>query len=229
MPYFKSFDYLPLSIQGPLFLVSIPIFNYLYDVLLFQYSISATWLMLGLLTILSIVIYTGIWSKDADVDWRQAMSGYLNCLFSALLFSLVNMFMRIGSTYADDIYVNFFWERLWSLVTGLVLLVIFSYRKSFIALMKTSKWNLAINGVNEALTAWGIFLWILAIWFAPWLFLYSAASNTIQPIFVFILSMLGGYFFPRYFKEEMEVSVIIKKASVLIMTIVLLYFFLSVK
>ncbi|HRH25904.1 MAG TPA: EamA family transporter [Candidatus Paceibacterota bacterium] len=206
--YLQALDKDEASIVVPIY-QTIPFFSFIFSYLLLGETLTLLQVIGGVFIVFSSIILT------LELDSESGIKIKRNILFlmlsAAALVGLSDSMFKFGAvTY--NVTQAFFWENVGLFMFGLILLFFKKYRLSFISLVKKSPGRTtALNLASEGLTAFGNFLIRVAMLIAPVALVTSVSS--VQPLFVFIISVLLTIFFPFISKEKISRKHLIHKVS----------------
>jgi uncharacterized membrane protein len=130
----------------------------------------------------------------------------LLCAFSLAVSSVIFKIYAVN----DEFWPVTFWTYVGEAIFGIGILLIPSYFKSFIKLLKSNTGAvLGINGANELINLGGGLGFRYALLFAPLSLVQAIGSTT--TLFVFIIGILLSVFFPSLAKEDLTPKNLIQK------------------
>lgn len=183
------------------------------------FSIFISWMILGEVLTISqsfsiLVILAGAYvlnhkSKklfDWKINYKIIFLMSLYCLLIALNIVLFK-YNNLETTFTS----NVFWTHIGFGISGLIMILIPSYRNSFLQMISANKFSIwTINIVSEVLTIAGN----LSLLYISLLFPVSLVLSVvegIQPLFVFMIGTLGTIFLPKYINEDLNKNQLLKK------------------
>ncbi len=111
----------------------------------------------------------------------------------------------------ESFLVTSFWEYIGFFVAALLLLLVGSYRKGFLQVIKTdTKSVLLLNSLNESINIVGKLSFNFASLLAP-VALVSVITGGFQPVFVLIIGILISVFLPKISEESLKKEDLAKK------------------
>lgn len=233
----KLMDFLIAVISGFLFSASVTLYYKAveYDeiskiAVLFQlapvFVLTLSFLILGeVLTKNHLIGFLFLLSAGVIVSYKKIENSFkLSKAFYLMLISAI--FGAISFVAAKHIFnVTSFWNAfLWLRVSGftaLSVLVIPSIRSQFIETFKNMKNKIRLLLSFKMLIDFSAFIFAgYAIINAPVIALISALANSLQPVFVFVLTLFTSIYLPRLIKEEIDKKAILTKILAIVLILI---------
>jgi len=212
--YFKALDKNDASIVVIMFQM-IPVFSYILAFILFKETLTIPQIIGSLIIILSaILISFDFEHMNNKKKFKALFLMTLSSLFYAIYYILFDIAIR-NSPYNSCA----FWYQIGLLIIGIALIIIKSYRITFInAIKNNGKKYFSLNIINEILNLFASLLVNFANITIP--IALANISNGFQIIFVFLLGILGVKFLPKYFKESLNKKIILQKIGCIFLSII---------
>lgn len=212
--YFKALEKNDATVIIVMF-QSCPVFSYILSVICFNESLLLKQIIGGLIIILSAIMISFDFGEETKTG---KLSSLVLMLASSFLYSSYYIFFEFAMQKAEYNVVAF-WYQLGLLIIGIVFLLINSYRKEFINMIKTNGIKyLTLNVVNESLNLVGVLLINFANFLIP-LALVNVL-NGFHGVFVFLIGAIGTLLFPKIFSENLSKKVVLQKAGCILLGIV---------
>jgi drug/metabolite transporter (DMT)-like permease len=214
LPYFYALNKDEASIAVPLFQL-IPVFSYVLAYFVLGETLRPEQLIGGALIVTGAIGISLELSEGSKIKFKKDVFWLM--MLSSLIFAS-NFLLFKYFALQEDFWTTSFWEYIGFAIFALLLITcVKSYRKEFIAVMKSNKATvLGLNGVNE-------FLNIFAKLSFNWASLLTPITvtwivNGFQPFFVFIYGVILTIFLPQISKENITRNRLTQKiAAILIM------------
>jgi len=204
--YLRAIQSEEASVVAPLFQVT-PLFGYVLAYIVLGETLSARQLAGGGLIIAGTLIVSIRFDRKVNRFKARLVLLMLACglamAVSGLIFKLFAL--RV------DFWATTFWLFVGEAIFGVALLLIASYRRQFIAVLRQDTAALlAISGSNELFNLGGTVGSRYALLFAPLSIVQAIGSTT--TLFVFGFGVVLSVFYPRFAREELSVRELAQKA-----------------
>jgi len=204
--YLRAIQSEEASVVAPLFQVT-PLFGYVLAYIVLGETLSARQLAGGGLIIAGTLIVSIRFDRKVNRFKARLVLLMLACglamAVSGLIFKLFAL--RV------DFWATTFWLFVGEATFGVALLLIASYRRQFIAVLRQDTAALlAISGSNELFNLGGTVGSRYALLFAPLSIVQAIGSTT--TLFVFGFGVVLSVFYPRFAREELSVRELAQKA-----------------
>ena len=204
--YLRAIQSEEASVVAPLFQVT-PLFGYVLAYIVLGETLSARQLAGGGLIIAGTLIVSIRYDRKVNRFKARLVLLMLACglamAVSGLIFKLFAL--RV------DFWATTFWLFVGEAIFGVALLLIASYRRQFIAVLRQDTAALlAISGSNELFNLGGTVGSRYALLFAPLSIVQAIGSTT--TLFVFGFGVVLSVFYPRFAREELSVRELAQKA-----------------
>lgn len=210
--YYKAVQYDEISRVAMMFQLG-PIFVLILSYLILGEKLTQSH-FLGFLLLLSAGIIVSY--KKAEIKLSRAFYYMLaSAVFGAASFVAAKHIFNVTSFWNA-----FVWLRL-SGFTALFVLVVPSIRNDFIYTFKNMK--IKIKGLLgfKMIVDFSSFVFAgYAIIKAPAIVLISALASSIQPVFIFVLTLFTSIYFPAIIKEELDKKSVLTKLAAIAMIII---------
>jgi uncharacterized membrane protein len=134
----------------------------------------------------------------------------------AAIFTAANMLINKIVLNTTDFWTVFAWNRVGSFL--FMIPIFYIYRKQIkLAFKKMSKKAYVIVNINEVLNLSGVILITLAI--SLGFVSVVTGISAIQPLFIFILTIILSVFFPRFIKENISKHILAQKLTAIILIV----------
>ncbi len=193
----------------------IPVFAYLLGAIFFQ-EFFTIWQLIGAGIIIASAIIISLQpsKKQKGGRFKVLILAGLSALGYALYYFLFDIALR-NDTYGSCV----FWNQAANLCIGIVLILIKSYRKSFIrTIKKNGKLYIGFNFLNEVINSGAGALSNLANVTLP-LAMVNIISG-FQGAFSFIIGAILTFFFPKIIKEDLRKKVVCRKLLCILVSII---------
>ena len=204
--YLQALQTEEASVVAPFFQVS-PLFGYLLGYFVLGETLSPRQLAGGALIVVGALIVSVRFGRSAGVFKTRLALLMLACglalALSALIFKIF--------TLEVDFWTTTFWLFVGEGLFGAALLLIGSYRRQFVALLRTKTTALlTINFSNELINLGGGLGNRYALIFAPLSIVQAIGSTT--TVFVFGFGIILSLFFPKLGREDLSGRELAQKA-----------------
>lgn len=193
----------------------IPVFSYILALIFFNEGLSIKQFIGSIIITLSaIIISIDIENKNSKTKLRPLLLMMLSSLCFSLYYILFDFGIR-NSSYNSCA----FWFQIGFIIIGLIFISIKSFRNMFVESIKLNgKKYFSLNAVNEIINLVANMLVNYANVFIP----ISLANvlNGFQGAFVFIIGVIGVKLLPKYFNENLKLSVIMQKIFCIVLSII---------
>lgn len=184
----------------------LPIISFVLSYFLFNASFTLEQVIGSLLIVLSSVLVS--FEFGSHKFKLKKIKALVYVFISVVLYA--TYFLIFDTTLESNSFsVVIFWYQICLLVLGLTLIIIFkSYRKSFFNIVrKNGKKFFMLNIINETLS-------IVANVLISYSFVFISAAvalsiTAFQPLFVFLIGIVGEAFLPKLFYENIKLKSVI--------------------
>lgn len=203
--YFYALEKDEASFVAPLFQL-VPIFGFLLGYFFLGETLNRPQFIGSLIIILGAVIL----SLDLE-SFKVKKAVILLMAGSSILYAVNGVLFKFITEDVQRFWPSLFWDFAGKVVFGiLIFLVIKSYRRQFLAVLKeNSKKVLGMNALNEVLGVLGEGALVFAVLLAP-VALVQVVSG-FQPAFVFLFGVILTLFFPRFGEESLTKKHLLQK------------------
>lgn len=212
--YFKALKKNDTSIVVIMFHL-IPVFSYFLALIFFDEKIGVRQITGSIIILLSSILISFNFEKN---DNKKKLKVLFWMILSSSLFAIYFILFDIGirnSTYNACA----FWYQVGLLLLGIFLLFIKNIRKVFIQAIKNNgKKYLLFNISNESINLSANLLINFSNVTIP--IAIANVLNTFQSVFVFVLGIIGTKLFSKYFNENLEKKIIIRKVSCIFLSLI---------
>jgi drug/metabolite transporter (DMT)-like permease len=196
--YLRALQSEEASVVAPFFQAS-PLFGYVLGYLVLGERLSGTQLTGGALIIVGALIVSLRFGAAAGVFKLRLAVLMLGCGF---VLSVATLIFKIFAIEVE-FWTTTFWMFVGEAVFGAGLLMVTSYRRQFIAVLRTNTTALlSINASNELINLGGGLGNRYALLFAPLSIVQAIGSTT--TLFVFLFGVLLSLAFPQYGRENLS-------------------------
>ena len=210
--YLKSLQGEEASVVAPFFQAG-PLFGYVLAYLVLGEILTPRQMAGGALIILGTLFVSLRFGKNAKRFKARLAARMLTCGFIMALSGLIFKAFALKVEF----WTTIFWMFVGEAVFGVALLLITSYRREFLTLLrKNTTALLSINGANEVINLSGSLGNRYALLFAPLSIVQAIGSTT--TLFVFAFGVLLSIFFPKLSRENLSARELAQKgvAAVLV-------------
>lgn len=201
---------------------TIPVFSYMLGLVFLKEQLTIFQIVGGLIILLSSILIIFDF-KELKFSKGKVIALTL-MLGSSMFYASQNLLFRLATKRIDFNVVNS-WYNIILFGWGIILLLSKKFRHSFIYLLKNNgKKVFGFNVLNEVLyqianisSNYAMMLTSIAV--------VSILSSGMQPVFVFIIGLIGFLLFPRIFNDEEAKKDRIQKISCIIISIIGLVLF----
>lgn len=211
LPYFASLRDEDASVAVPLWQL-IPVFGYVLGYFILGETLLPLQIGAGLLVIIgALLLSLDLSTERISLKWRTFLLMSLSSLLMALNgvgFKLLALDLSYGATI--------FWDCVGLIVMGLLYLVFAPVsRREFIEVFRqNSKGALTLNGINEVVNIFAMFILNYALLLAPVALIFLA--NAAQPLFVLIFGIILTLLFPRVIQESLDRKTLLHKVGAIV-------------
>jgi drug/metabolite transporter (DMT)-like permease len=196
--YLRALQSEEASVVAPFFQAS-PLFGYALGYLVLGERLSGTQLTGGALIIVGALIVSLRFGAAAGVFKLRLAVLMLGCGF---VLSVATLIFKIFAIEVE-FWTTTFWLFVGEAVFGAALLMVTSYRRQFVAVLRTNTTALlSINASNELINLGGGLGNRYALLFAPLSIVQAIGSTT--TLFVFLFGVLLSLAFPQYGRENLS-------------------------
>jgi drug/metabolite transporter (DMT)-like permease len=196
--YLRALQSEEASVVAPFFQAS-PLFGYALGYLVLGEKLSGTQLIGGALIIIGALIVSLRFSAAASAFKLRLAVLMLGCCF---VLSVATLIFKIFAVEVE-FWTTTFWMFVGEAVFGAALLMVVSYRRQFVAVLRTNTAALlSINASNELINLGGGLGNRYALLFAPLSIVQAIGSTT--TLFVFLFGVLLSLAFPQYGRENLS-------------------------
>ncbi len=203
--YLKSLQGEEASVVAPFFQAG-PLFGYVLAYLVLGETLTPRQMAGGVLIILGTLFVSLRFGKDAKRFKARLAAQMLSCGFIMALSGLIFKAFALQVEF----WTTIFWMFVGEAIFGVTLLLITSYRREFMALLrKNTTALLSINAANEVINMSGSLGNRYALLFAPLSIVQAIGSTT--ALFVFAFGVLLSMFFPNLSREDLSPRELVQK------------------
>jgi uncharacterized membrane protein len=196
--YLQALQSEEASVVAPFFQAS-PLFGYALGYLVLGEKLSSTQLAGGALIIVGALIVSLRFGAMAGAFKLRLAMLMLGCGF---VLSVATLIFKIFAIKVE-FWTTTFWVFVGEALFGAALLMVGSYRRQFVALLRTNTAALlSINASNELINLGGGLGNRYALLFAPLSIVQAIGSTT--TLFVFLFGVLLSLAFPRFGRENLS-------------------------
>ena len=212
--YFKGLEKNDASIVIVIFQL-IPVFSYILGLIFFNETLGLNQIIGGLIIISSAIIISFDFGEKSSKNKTMALILItLSSFLSSLYYILFEVAMRRSSYNAVML-----WYQIGLILIGIVFLLINSYRKEFMNMIKKNgKKFISINVVNEGINLVSHSMVNFANLTIP--LALANVLNGFQGAFVFFIGAVGMMIVPKVFSEDLSKKVVLQKVSCIILGII---------
>ncbi|MDO4963454.1 MAG: DMT family transporter [bacterium] len=212
--YLKALDNNDASVVVVMFQL-IPVFSYILALIFFNEGLSIKQFIGSIIITLSaIIISIDIENKNSKAKLKPLLLMMLSSLSFSLYYILFDFGIR-NSSYNSCA----FWFQIGFIIIGLIFISIKSFRNMFVEAIKLNgKKYFSLNAVNEIINLVANMLVNYANVFIP--IALANVLNGFQGAFVFIIGVIGVKLLPKYFNENLKLSVIMQKIFCIVLSII---------
>ena len=209
--YFKAIEITDASIVVALFQI-VPIFSLILTYIFFNEVLTFTQLG-GILIIIISTIVMMLKKVNGLFNFKPFIFMLIVTISSSLYYFLLEYAINL-SNYNSALLMF----QLSLFLIGLFLIFFKSYRNSFFDMLDRRKKLIGFNILNEAFTLIANMLNNFANLFIP--LAIVNALNSIQVVFAFLIGCIGTIIFPKFFKEDINKMVVLKKIICIIFELI---------
>jgi uncharacterized membrane protein len=203
--YLRALQSEEASVVAPFFQAS-PLFGYVLAYFVLGETLSPTQMAGGTLIIAGAAIVSIRFGERHIFKLRLAAL-MLTCGFVLAVATLIFKIFAVRVAF----WTTTFWMFVGEAIFGVALLMIGSYRRQFIALLRTNTTALlSINASNELINLGGGLGNRYALLFAPLSLVQAIGSTT--TLFVFFFGVVLSLFYPRFARENLSGGGLAQKA-----------------
>ncbi len=197
--------------------LTIPVFGYILSYFMLGETLTSREIFGGLIILFGAGIL--VFKTDENQKIKIKLKTVMYMLPSCILAALWSVLFKFVATDAG-FWISSFWEYLGLGIAGVLLfLLVKKYRVGFLSMIKTGgKKIMSVNIISEVATIFGNLATNFAILLAPVVLIQLV--STFQPIFVFIMGIVGTLFFPKIINENISKRNILHKTIAIIVMIV---------
>jgi len=212
--YYKGLEKNDASIVIVIFQL-IPVFSYILGLIFFNETLGLNQIIGGLIIISSAIIISFDFGEKSSKNKTMALVLItLSSFLSSLYYILFEVAMRKSSYNAVML-----WYQIGLILIGIVFLLINSYRKEFMDMIKENgKKFISINVVNEGINLVSHSMVNFANLTIP--LALANVLNGFQGAFVFFIGAVGMMIVPKVFSEDLSKKVVLQKVSCIILGII---------
>ncbi len=178
---------------------TIPLFIYILGLVFLGEQLTLKQVLGGLIILLSAIFITFDF-KNLNFQKNKKIALFL-MLGSSILYSLQDIFFRLATLRVDFNIINA-WHNIIMVVLGVVLISIKDFRNSFIDIVKSNgKRVFSLNILNEIIYASANIIANYAMTLSP-VAIVSILSTGMQPMFAFVIGLLGIILLPKIFDDK---------------------------
>jgi uncharacterized membrane protein len=205
--YLKSLQGEEASVVAPFFQAG-PLFGYVLAYLVLGEVLTLRQMAGGALIILGTLFVSLRFGQNAKRFKVRLAAQMLTCGFIMALSGLIFKAFALKVEF----WTTIFWMFVGEAVFGVALLLITTYRREFMALLrKNTAALLSINGANEVINMSGSLGNRYALLFAPLSIVQAIGSTT--ALFVFAFGVLLSIFFPGLSREDLSARELMQKGA----------------
>ena len=195
---------------------TIPVFGYFFGIFVLNEFPTGIQILGSLLILTGAVVATMEFSQGVV---RARKREILYMLLASLLVAISGGIFK-AVAIDNDFWLSTFWESAGLAITGIGLYAFHAkYRRDFqTKLISNGKKILSINLLNEVFSSVGNVMNNFAMLLAPLALVFSV--NTIQPLYVFILSIIFTLLWPHLGKENLGRKALVAKSIAITLVIV---------
>ena len=209
--YFKAIEITDASIVVALFQI-VPIFSLILTYIFFNEVLTFTQLG-GILIIIISTIVMMLKKVNGLFNFKPFIFMLIVTISSSLYYFLLEYAINL-SNYNSALLMF----QLSLFLIGLFLIFFKSYRNSFFEMLDRRKKLIGFNILNEAFTLIANMLNNFANLFIP--LAIVNALNSFQVVFAFLIGCIGTIIFPKFFKEDINKMVVLKKIICIIFELI---------
>jgi len=203
--YLRALQAEEASVVAPFFQAS-PLFGYGLAYLVLGETLTGRQLAGGAMIMVGAAIVSIRFGQSMRMFKAQLAALMLACGFILALASLIFKAFAIK----DEFWVTTFWMFVGEAIFGVILLMVPSYRRQFMRLLKTNTGALlSINGSNELINLGGGLGNRYAFVLAPLSLVQAIGSTT--TLFVFAFGVVLSLFFPKLSRERLSGRDLVQK------------------
>ncbi len=204
--YLRAIQFEEASVVAPFFQAA-PLFGYVLAYIVLGETLSARQLAGGGLIIAGTLIVSIRFDRNVSRFKARLVLLMLACGLAMALSGLIFKLFALRV----DFWATTFWLFVGEAMFGVALLLIASYRRQFIAVLRQDTAALlAISGSNELFNLGGTVGSRYALLFAPLSIVQAIGSTT--ALFVFAFGVVLSVFYPRVARERLSVRELAQKA-----------------
>jgi uncharacterized membrane protein len=210
--YLKSLQGEEASVVAPFFQAG-PLFGYVLAYLVLGEVLTPRQMAGGALIIVGALFVSLRFGQNAKRFKAGLAARMLTCAFIMALSGLIFKAFALRVEF----WTTIFWMFVGEAIFGVALLLIPSFRREFMLLLRTNTAALlSINGANEVINLGGSLGNRYALLFAPLSIVQAISSTT--ALFVFAFGVLLSIFFPKLSREDLSARELVQKgvAAVLV-------------
>jgi uncharacterized membrane protein len=213
LPYFYALQKDEASVVVPLYQL-IPVISYALAYLVLGETLNSLQIIGGMFIVLGAIGITLELSKGEKIKIKSQVFWLM--LLSSFLFSINFTFFKYFALDLD-FWTTSFWEYSGFAISAVLMgVLVKSYRKEFLNLMKNNKIPiLGLNGFNETVNIVAKLSFNFASLLAPVTLIWVV--NGFQPLFVFVYGVLLTLFFPHISKESVSKRHLLQKITAIIL------------
>ena len=206
--YLKALTVGEATIVAPFFQL-VPVFAYIFGLIFFHEVFSSTQIIAGLITIVGAGIISFDFEAVGDLKNKFRKDVVLTMILSSLLFAVGVTTFKWSATEAS-FWASNFWQYIGIFLTGFIFLLIPKFRDDFLVIFKGNTFKIVgFISIIEALTILGNLATTFALVLAPIALVLLVGS--FQPVFIFIIGILGTLFIKGFVQEKLSRVSIIQK------------------
>jgi uncharacterized membrane protein len=210
--YLKSLQGEEASVVAPFFQAG-PLFGYVLAYLVLGEVLTPRQMAGGALIVIGALFVSLRFGQNAKRFKVGLAARMLTCAFIMALSGLIFKVFALKVEF----WTTIFWMFVGEAIFGVALLLIPSFRREFMLLLRTNTAALlSINGANEVINLGGSLGNRYALLFAPLSIVQAISSTT--ALFVFAFGVLLSIFFPKLSREDLSARELVQKgvAAVLV-------------
>lgn len=210
--YYKCISIEEISIVSTLFQFT-PVLTFTLSIIFFKEYLSINQII-GSLFIIGSAALISYDSNSGKLKWKPIIYCLISCFFTALYYILFDLGIRNSAFEACFLYY-----QIGMIIIGLFLICFPKIRNDFITAIKLNgKKYISLNLINEFTNLSATMLVNYANVFLPIALVNTL--NGLQSAFVFILALIGIKLLPKYFNEDISKSIIIRKITSIILSMI---------